>query len=119
MNKLKALFDNCDWNNKTFGRWPEKHEEILYQWHEYEHELARLFFKDTGAMILTDDDPVVMRHLYYIENDKGIPMLCVTQREKPIDLEAAAANMAMMLDPTKVQESLDRVMNRQTPKKQP
>lgn len=111
MSKLRKLFDECNWKNKTAGEWPEKKDEILYQWHEYEHEFAGVFFKDSGSMILTDEDPVVIRHLYYSVNDKGVPMLCVTQREKPMDLQATAEGMAKMLDPTKVLESLERVMN--------
>ncbi|WP_147820239.1 hypothetical protein [Salidesulfovibrio onnuriiensis] len=118
MSKLKDLFEGCNWKNKTLGGWPENKEEILYQWSEYEYEFASVFFKDTGAMILTDEDPVVERHLYYSTSPKGVPVLCVTQREKPFDVKAAAEGLAMMLDVSKVQESLNRVTKKHKAKEQ-
>lgn len=118
MSKLKELFDGCKWQRKTLGGWPENEGEILYKWNEYEHEFASVFFKDSGSMILTDEDPVVERHLYYSTNSKGVPIMCVTQREKGFDVKAAAEGLAQMLDVSKVQEALDRVTKRNKAKNQ-
>lgn len=109
MTKLKKIFDSCDWRNKFEGTLPESEGEILYRWREHEAAFAELFFGATGSRILRDDDLMVERSLHYAVDEKGRPTLVVRQVSKPIgNLEGIAATMAMTMDPTKVQEALER-----------
>lgn len=109
MSKLREIFDRCDWQAKVEGRLPEG-EEVLYTWHEHEHGFAGAFFGNSGTQLLTEEDSVVTRTLWYARDSKGRPTLVVTQKEKVIDVEGAARGFAELMNPEKIQEALDRVM---------
>lgn len=109
MSRLKAIFDECSWSNKVEGSLPQG-EEVLYSWHERQSAFAESFFGNSGRQLLTEEDSVVTRTLWYAMDEKGRPTLVVTQKEKKIDVEQAAKDFAELMNPEKVQESLERVM---------
>lgn len=109
MSKLRKIFEQCSWEAKVDGQLPEG-EDVLYKWHEHEHNFAGSFFGQSGAQLLTEEDSVVRRTLWYARDSKGRPTLVVTQKEKEMDVEGAARGFAELMNPEKVQEALDRVM---------
>ncbi|MBT8763891.1 hypothetical protein KFV02_08095 [Desulfohalobiaceae bacterium Ax17] len=102
-DKLKKIFDQCEWTEKYFEILPENRDEVRYEWLEEDADYARPFFT-TG--ILKEKTSAVKRSLYLGQDENGAWKLCVREVTcDDFDPREVARGLVRMMDVSKVVEA--------------